>query len=91
MVYQEMVEGYSLKVGVPARRSFTLQSLFVELYSSFKNGIRGLSLLVGALKCPENYDGCDDKVIDYTLSLLEYLCPSKKVLRILLKHCSQLS
>jgi hypothetical protein len=46
-----------------------------------KNGIRGLSLLVDAPKCPGNYDSSDDKVKDYTLSIQDYLSKNKKVLR----------
>jgi hypothetical protein len=58
-----------------------LQSHFVELNSGFKNGIKGLSLLVGAPEFLENYDDVDDIVIDYTLSFLDFLCTNEKILR----------
>jgi hypothetical protein len=37
------------------RASSTLHSHFVELYSAFKQGVRSLSLVPGAPKCPSSF------------------------------------
>ncbi len=61
-----------------ARQSATLQSHFVKLYSAFKNGIRGLLVLVGALKCPNSFN--ESVVVEnYVLSLNEFLMSNKKL------------
>lgn len=74
-----MCEEYYAKVGVPVRQSVTLQSHFVELYSGFKNAIRGLSLIVGAPKCPSSFVNDDTEVNNYIQNLQEYLLNSKKI------------
>ncbi len=73
-----MCEEYYAKVGVPVRQSVTLQSHFVELYSGFKNAIRGLSLIVGAPKCPSSFVNDDTEVNNYIDNLQEYLLNSTK-------------
>lgn len=60
-----------LKVRVVARHSATLQSHFVELYSAFKNGIRGLMVLVGTPKCRNNFND--------NVSFNEFLTSNKKI------------
>ncbi len=79
LVYKEMFEGYYLKVGIPARQPSTLQSQFVKLYSGFKNGIRGLSLVAGAPKCPDKYVEDDVSVNNFIVSLHSFLSSNKKV------------
>jgi hypothetical protein len=78
-VYTIMCEEYYAKVGVPVRQSVTLQSHFVELYSGFKNGIHGISLIVGAHKCPASFVNDDTEVNNYIQNLQEYLLNSKKI------------
>jgi len=53
------------------RHSATLQSHFVELYSAFKNGIRGLMVLVGTPKCRNNFND--------NVSFNEFLTSNKKI------------
>lgn len=50
---------------------------FVELYSAFKNGIQGLSLLVGAPKCPTKHAAYDDDIEDCGVSLKSYTMSKK--------------
>jgi hypothetical protein len=54
-LYKLMVEQYYNAYGYNTRPSATLQSHFVDLYGAFKNGIRELSVVVGAPKCPAKY------------------------------------
>jgi len=68
-VYTIMCEEYYAKVGVPVRQSVTLQSHFVELYSGFKNGIHGLTLIVSAPKCPASFVNDDTEVNNYIENL----------------------
>jgi len=77
-VHKLMVEGYYGKLG-SGRSSVTLQSHFVEVYSAFKNGIRGLSMLVGAPKCPSNVDVDATEFDNYVANLLEFLLSNKKI------------
>jgi len=63
-VYREMVNCYYLPNKRDARLSSTLHAHFVELYSAFKLGIRTLSQLPNAPKCPtsvtaDNQDDCE--------------------------------
>jgi uncharacterized FlaG/YvyC family protein len=74
-----MCEEYYAKVGVPVRQSVMLQSHFVELYSGFKNGIHGLTLIVSAPKCPASFVNDDTEVNNYIENLQEYLLNSKKI------------
>ncbi len=64
-----------MKVGVNTRQSVKLQSHFVELYS--KNAIRGLSLLLGPLKCFDNFSDYV-KVENYVISLNKFFISNKK-------------
>jgi hypothetical protein len=73
-----MVEGYYGKLG-SGRSSVTLQSHFVELYSAFKNGIRGLSMLVGAPKYPSSIDVDATEFDNYVANLVEFLLNNKKI------------
>jgi len=50
-----------------------LQSHFVDMNSAFKNGIRGLSLVVGAPKCPINVDNDASEVEDFVNALEAHL------------------
>jgi hypothetical protein len=77
-VHKLMVEGYYGKLG-SGRSSVTLQSHFVEFYSAFKNGTRGLSMLVGAPKCPSNDDVDATEFDNYVANLLEFLLGNKKI------------
>jgi len=77
-VHKLMVEGYYGKLG-SGRSSVTLQSHFVEVYSAFKNGIRGLSMLVGAPKCPSNVDVDATEFDNYVANLLDFLLSNKKI------------
>jgi hypothetical protein len=77
-VHKLMVEGYYGKLG-SGRSSVTLQSHFVDFYSAFKNGIRGLSMLVGAPKCPSNVDVDATEFDNYVANLLEFLLSNKKI------------
>jgi hypothetical protein len=54
-LYKLMVEQYYNAFGYNCRPLATLQSHFVNLYSAFKNGIRGLLLVTGAPKIPAKY------------------------------------
>jgi hypothetical protein len=74
-----MCDEYYAKVGVPVRQSVTLQSHFVELYSGFKNAIHGLSLIVGAPKCPSSFVNDDTEVNNYIDNMQEYLLNSKRI------------
>jgi hypothetical protein len=76
-VHKLMVEGYYGKLG-SEKSSATLQSHFVEFYSAFKNGICGLSMLVGAPKCPSNVDVDATEFDNYVANLLEFLLSNKK-------------
>jgi hypothetical protein len=49
------------------------------MYSGFKNGIRGLSLLVGAPKCPTKYIDDDVEVGNYVASLFHHLTTKKGI------------
>jgi hypothetical protein len=51
-LYKLKVEQYYNAYGFNTRPLAMLQSHFVDLYGAFKNGIRGLSVVVGALKAP---------------------------------------
>jgi hypothetical protein len=53
-LYKLMVEQYYNAHGYNTRPSAMLQSHFVDLYGAFNNGIRGLSVVVGAPKCPQS-------------------------------------
>ncbi|MFN9983515.1 MAG: hypothetical protein ACK53Y_26550, partial [bacterium] len=77
-VHKLMVEGYYGKLG-SGRSSVTLQSHFVEVYSAFKNVIRGLSMLVGAPKCPSNVDVDATEFDNYVANLLDFLLSNKKI------------
>ena len=72
-----MVEGYYGKLG-SGRSSVTLQSHFAEFYSAFKNGICGLSMLVGAPKCMSNVDVDATEFDNHVANLLEFLLSNKK-------------
>ena len=72
-VYKAMVQGYYMNLGLTPRQSTTLQSHFVDLYSGLKQGIRGLSLLVGSPKCPVKFDVDDAEVQSYCTSLFDLI------------------
>ncbi len=77
-VHKLMVEGYYGKLG-SGRSSVTLQSHFAEFYSAFKNGICGLSMLVGAPKCMSNVDVDATEFDNHVANLLEFLLSNKKI------------
>jgi len=78
-VYSTMVVEYCTVVGVQARQSTTLQSHFVELYGGLKQGIRELSLIAGAPKCPlVKFNGDDVDVQVYTSKVFEFIVSNPK-------------
>jgi hypothetical protein len=49
----------------------------MDLYGAFKNGIGGLSVALGAPKCPAKYDDGDVEVEAFAASLESYLISKK--------------
>jgi hypothetical protein len=78
MVYKAMVQGYYMNLGLMPHQSTTLQSHFVDLYSGLKQGIHGLSLLVGLLKCPVKFDIDDAEVQSYCTFLFDLIVSNSK-------------
>jgi hypothetical protein len=76
-LHKLMIEQYYNPYGYNSRPSATLQSHFVDLYSTFKNGIRGLSLVAGATACATKYNDSEIEVEDYVASLESYLTTKK--------------
>jgi len=77
-VYSLMVAEYYTVVGVQPRQSTTLQSHFVELYGGLKQGIRELSLNVGAPKCPLKFDINNVDLQLYITKLFEFIVSNPK-------------
>jgi hypothetical protein len=76
-LYKLMVEQYYKTYGYNVRPSSKLQSHFVDMYSAFKNGIRGLSVVVGAPKCPIKFDNDAGEVEDFVNALEAHLTTKK--------------
>jgi hypothetical protein len=76
-LHKLMVEQYYNPYGYNLRPSATLQLHFVDVYSAFKTGIRGLSLVVGVPACPMKYNNNEIEVKDYVASLESYLTTTK--------------
>jgi hypothetical protein len=62
----------------PTRLSGALHGNFVDLYSTFKVGIRKLSVLDKEKKCPVVFVKGDDAVEEYVESLNNLLCSDTK-------------
>jgi hypothetical protein len=78
-IYMEMCKNYYLHWGSPPRSSSTLHGHLVEMYGAFKKGMRNLSLVSGAPKCPKSMLEADDSnLTDYVNSLFSLLISDKK-------------
>jgi hypothetical protein len=77
-VYQKMVEGFYLDLGVVLRQSVTLYGCFVELYSTFKQAIRALSTTKGAAKCPSEFISGDPTTDMFVAQLLAAIISDSK-------------
>jgi hypothetical protein len=75
-VHKDMVENYYLQLGVVPRASSTLHSHFMELYSAFKQGVRSLSLVPGAPKCPSSVSEGDEEAVGFYVQTLSQLLVS---------------
>jgi len=94
-VYKQMCDEFYTTTS--PRLSSALHGHFVELYSSFKLGIRNLSLLDKSKKCPTTFEKGIPSVDEYVVSLLSLLTSDEKkykskkwwrvdVVELLLKH-----
>jgi hypothetical protein len=74
-----MRENYYLQSRSVPRSSTTLHGHVVEMYGVLKKGIRNLSLLPGAPKCPKSYlSATDTEISEYANSLYSLLISDKK-------------
>jgi hypothetical protein len=73
-VHKDMIGNYYLQLGVFPWASSTLHSHFVEMYSAFKQGVRSLSLVPGAPKCPSS--AADEEAIGFYVQNLFQLLTS---------------
>jgi len=78
-VYVEMCKSHYSHWGSTPRLSSTLHAHVVEMYGALKKGMRHLSLMAGAPKCPASYLEADDAELEiYVTSLFEVLISDKK-------------
>jgi hypothetical protein len=76
-VYNQMCQDYYSST-TSARLSSTLHGHFVDMYSSFKLGIRNLLLLDKSKKCPNTFEKGDDAADEYVVSLFNILISDSK-------------